>query len=252
MTMTPKALEMDRILGLFGTDEFYPARAAFLATYGHYPEDPEPQSQATPVAPKIKAKAIPCPPLSEITMIQLTGYDNWNSPEPPKPQKGKRNKTYRYGVNIEVYTVNPAEHTHNIWSHVAWKCSTGVFPKADFIKQPAYLADQGKIERDYADRLTTAAHQAADTIRFGLLSGKGGIAKNGTAYIDDQYIAIEVIGNEVTWGRLYLNGAELKLTGWSKFTSSDETKRKPLAPNIVGACRVDLTGSFNMKTWPTQ
>jgi len=188
----------------------------------------------------------PCPPLSDLTAIQATLWDNW--PHGKKP-KGKPN---RYAVTIEAWTAGADDLATD---QPQWRKTGDLIPSSMIVQEADRLHAKIKkdgsgptISDDYHDLLIALAETSLPVESYvALLRAK----RPGTAYFDCQFVCLAFNGPHVTEGVFFLHGEWITLSQFA--TTTAKGNPLPAAKNGKGKAllqsRNDLCGFANQ--WDT-
>jgi hypothetical protein len=211
-----------------------------------------------------RAISAQAPALADISLLQVTIWDNWLSPTRPDRtglgRSASRIPYQRYGVDLELWTLPGDEITniHDLGSKKAFRGSTAVFPHDVFPKGLAKLVSSGAIDPEYAEKVSTLRDADHPTVGYGLIreskAKRIGSTRQfiGRPYVPDTFIRLEVIGARPGLSLLYLGGEEVPLDGWSNRTAAG----KPLTDNgevaAIWQCRMNFDGLFRYGEWDSR
>ena len=220
--------------------------SAYEACHGPVPDDPDPSTTKTVEAPGAHAEPAVSglPPISAMTMLQTTLWDNWGSPERPKPtgnRKGDRKPPFqRYGAEVEVWTVDPTviRRLADMRLSVAYKATTRLILHRDLPPVLARLVAEGRITPAYERNLLDLRAESTGACGFGLFRTR--TRQGGSPYAPRSFIRVEVLGGVPVSADLWSGGEGLRIVGWTASTPSQE----PLTAGVVRQSRLDLSGEF--------
>ena len=223
------------------------ALTAYEACYGPVPDDHDPLTRTPAGDPPVRQPEPAVgglPPISAITMLQTTLWDNWGGPERPKVtgnRRGDRKPPFqRYGAEVEVWTVDPStiRRLADLRLSVAYKATTRLILHRDLPPVLTRLVSDGKINPAYESALLGLHAASTAACSFGLFRTR--TRQGGSPYAPMSFIRVEVLGGVPDYADLWSGEEGHKIVGWTSTTPSQE----PLTAGVVQQSRLDLSGEF--------
>ncbi len=171
-----------------------------------------------------------CPPLSDLTLLQATFFDNWRD--------GKIPNTPRFGITFEGWTV-PVDEIRikkPQWKNNVLLINHNGFPRrlAGW-RAPTKKNPEPQVDDEYGDFL----HQiwdASPAFHFGLFGHREG----GFHYLKMNFAMMIVEENVPGKLELICFNEDVSLANWATRTSQD----KPLAGFATHQSRLDIIGKY--------